>query len=107
MPGKIWKIRLGHLTVKFVFRHKWDSPEDPYVHDIEYKTKQLGIFYKRNLAIGTKYKGKALFRKGNLFPVYITGLHLIYAKCWMEIGRRTHTFTTQKNIINRIPDDGC
>jgi len=109
MPGKIWKFRLGHLTVKFVFRHKWDSPEDPYVRTMEYKTKQLGLYFKRNLAIGTKYKGRALFRKGNLFPVYIIGLHLIYAKCWMEFNWRVRTFTITKptNIKSHIPEDGC
>jgi hypothetical protein len=109
MPGKIWKIRLGHLTVKFVFRHKWDSPEDSYVNDFEYKTKQLGFFYKRQLAVGTKYKGRALFKKGNLFPVHMIGMHLVYAKCWIELSWRVRTFTTTKptNTKPHIPEYGC
>jgi hypothetical protein len=107
MPGKIWKTHLDNLEIKFIFRHKWDSPEDSFVHDHEYRTKILGLFFKQKRVVGTKYKGKSIFKKDNLSSVYMFGIYLIYAKCWMEIGRRTHTFTTQKNIINRIPDDGC
>lgn len=109
MPPKIAKMRLGHLTIKAVFRHKWDSPEDVYVSRIEYKTKRLGIFARRILAVGTKHKGKALFAKGNLFPVYLIGMDLIYAKCWLEFSWRVRTFKTQKTQVyaNRVPEDGC
>ena len=109
MPPKIAKMKLGHLTIKAVFRHKWDSPEDPYVSTVEYKTKRLGVFARRSLAVGTKYKGKAIFRKGNLFPVYLIGMDLIVAKTWLEFSWRVRTFSMPKAQVSRthIPEDGC
>ncbi len=92
MPGKVAKMKLGHLTIKAVFRHKWDSPDDLYVSTVEYKTKRLGIWVKRTLAVGTKLKGRALFAKGNLFPVYWIGVDLVFAKCWLEFSWRVKTF---------------
>ena len=109
MPPKIAKMKLGHLTIKAVFRHKWDSPEDPYASPIEYKTKRLGVFARRSLAVGTKYKGKALFQKGNLFPVYMVGMDLVYAKCWLEFSWRVKVFKVHKPQVSRthVPEDGC
>jgi tetrahydromethanopterin S-methyltransferase subunit F len=109
MPAKIAKMKLGHLTIKAVFRHKWDSPEDAYVNSVEYKTKRLGIFARRSLGVGTKLKGKALFTKGNLFPIYLVGVDLIVAKAWLEFSWRVRTFTTSKPQVSKthIPHDGC
>lgn len=104
MPAKTFKVTLGPLSIKGVLRHKWDSPNEKYVSDLEYKTKQLGVYFRRSLAVGSLKRGKFAINKNNLYPYYVIGLHLIYVKCWLEFWWR---FTPQQ--INRptIPDDGC
>lgn len=87
----------------------WDSPEDPNVREYDYRTKSLGVFYRRQLAIGTKKKGKAVFSKGNIFPIYVVGLSLLYAKCWLEFSWRVRSYNTPKSIISNTHNQhyGC
>jgi hypothetical protein len=106
MIGKFCKkVNFGHLSITFVFRHKWDSPNDRYENRFEYKTKRLGLFWRKDKTIGTKYTGKNLFNKKNHFPKFMIGLNLIYAKCWIDVGWRVKTFEIKNT--NHIPEDGC
>lgn len=110
MPPKVLKTRIGHLTMKAIFRHKWDTPEDQFTSNAEYKTKHLGFFFKRHLAVGTKKRtGRTMFTKDNLFPIYTIGLSLLYAKVWLEFSWRVRSFNTPKNKAYKahVPFDGC
>jgi len=85
MAGKIGKLKIGPLFIKGVFRHKWDDPDDSYHTKIEYKTKKLGIFFRKDMCIGTTKKGRDMFTRDNHYPSYMFGLNLIWAKCWITI----------------------
>ena len=104
MPGKELKFRLGQLTVKFVFRHKWDTPGNDNVADVEYRTKYFGLFFKKQLAFISKKKNRWLFNNSNLLPIHTFGVNLIYAKAWIEIGVRKETKQSHRP---HEPFDGC
>jgi len=86
MEGKIAEFKLGNTTVMGVFRHKWDSPENLYTSVHEYKTKKLGIFYRKDMCL-RESRGNP---KYNLYPSFMLGLNLIWAKCWIEINYNIH-----------------
>jgi hypothetical protein len=94
MPGKIGKIRLGHLRITAVFRHQWDSPEIGWYGRHQFKNRQLGVFWKKHLCVGTAKEGKNMFDKDNLYPSYMIGLYLIWAKCWIEVSWKVLELTT-------------
>jgi len=86
MAGKIAEFKLGNTTVMGVFRHKWDSTENLYTSVHEYKTKELGIFYRKDMCL-RESRGNP---KYNLYPSFMLGLNLIWAKCWIEINYNIH-----------------
>lgn len=91
MPGFIRRIKLGHLTVKFIFRHQWDDPTD-WSNAFEYKTRELGLFFRKDMCVGTRRNGMDMFKKDNLSPSYMFGLRLIWAKCWLEFSWKVKHF---------------
>ncbi|HPQ80036.1 MAG TPA: hypothetical protein PLG47_06250 [Candidatus Dojkabacteria bacterium] len=67
---------------KFIFRHKWDSPNNRW--NPMFKTYSLGLWIKpyKAMASSTNYKrdGKITHVKG-----YMIGIDLIIAKTWIDI----------------------
>lgn len=79
-------IKIGNFTIKGVFRHQWDNLEsDRIYHRIEWRRKEIGIFFEKNLCVGTGKKGKKMFDKNNLRPSYMVGINFIWVKMWFEI----------------------
>ena len=87
----IMKINLGHLKISGVFRHRWDNPEHRLVSNSEWRMKQLGIFFKKTLCVGTSKKGKEMFKEDNLSPSYMFGINLIWVKMWVEVSWKVLT----------------
>jgi hypothetical protein len=92
MAKKVGKIKLGHLTIKGVFRHMWDSPEDELLQRHEFRTKELGLFFRKDMCIGVSKKGKEMFSRDNHYPSYMIGLNLIFIKCWITIDWKVKHF---------------
>lgn len=92
MAGWVKKIKIGHFGFRVVFRHKWDDDEYSYSRIHEYKTKRLGIFFRKDKCVGVEKKGKEMFGKDNLYPSYMFGLNLIWAKCWITIDYKVKHF---------------
>lgn len=86
MAGIVARFKLGNTTVKGVFRHKWDSPGDLYTTVHEYKVKKLGIFFRKDMCLRI---GSGNL-KYSLYPSFMLGLNLIWAKCWIEINHNIH-----------------
>lgn len=91
-PTTVFKKRfkVGDLTIKFVLRHYWEKPDPKNIWSskFEFRTKELGLFYNKSMAIGTKKKGIEAFDKSNLVPSYMFGITLIYVKFWITIDRK-------------------
>jgi hypothetical protein len=82
----IKKLKIGSLTFKFVFRHKWDNLEsDRVFHRLSWKTKELGIFFRKDMCVGIDTTGRKMFNVSNLMPSYLLGFNLIWCKLWFEL----------------------
>ena len=88
----VLRFRLGHLALTFVFRHRWDRPDDMWTQQIEYRTKRLGVFLRQDRAVGTYRTGKDLFSAENLGRSWMFGLNLLVAKCWVDVSWRVRHF---------------
>lgn len=98
MAGIIKTLKLGHFQTTMVIRHKWES----YL-DSDYSTKlmdditlwhrryELGIWFKKDMAVGTRLKGKAMFSKSNLSPSWYIGFNLIWIKVWFNFNWKVLT----------------
>lgn len=95
MAGIIKSFNIGQLRVAMVVRHKWESYKNS-----DYSTKmmdditlwhrryQLGIWFKKEMAVGTRKKGKSMFSKSNLSPSWYIGFDLIWVKLWFNFSWR-------------------
>lgn len=86
----IKRLSIGDLHVKFVLRHYWENP-DPnnlWIRRYDFRRKELGFWYDKNMAVGTTKKGKEAFSDSNLYPSYMFGVNLIYVKFWITIDRK-------------------
>ena len=86
----IKRFTLGDLHVKFVLRHYWENP-DPnniWIRRYDFRRKELGFWYDKNMAVGTTKKGKEAFSESNLFPSYMFGVNLLYIKFWITVDRK-------------------
>jgi len=86
----IKKIKIGHLRITWVIRHQWekDEPETFLMRS----TRELGLFFRKSMAVGTRKGGRAMFDTGNLSPSYMFGLNLIWAKTWISVDWRVMHF---------------
>ena len=99
MAGIVKSFKLGHLRVSMVSRHKCEN-----YRNSEYSTRlmdditlwhrryQLGIWFKKDMAVGTRKKGKAMFSSSNLSPSWYIGFDLIWVKLWFNFSWRVLTF---------------
>lgn len=86
----IKRFRLGEINVKFVLRHYWENPdpENIWIRKFDFRRKEIGFWYDKNMCVGTTKKGKEMFSDSNLYPSYMFGVNLIYVKFWITIDRK-------------------
>ena len=60
------ELNIGKLNIIFVFKHKWEK-EQQRIYS-EFNTKQLGLFWRKDMVVGRRKKGKAMFDSDNLVP---------------------------------------
>ena len=68
------ELNIGKLNIIFVFKHKWEK-EQQRIYS-EFNTKQLGLFWRKDMVVGRRKKGKAMFDSDNLVPSYLFGINL-------------------------------
>ena len=79
-------IKIGHLRITWVLRHQWEK-EEPETFLMR-STRELGFFFRKDRAVGTRKRGRAMFDRDNLSPSYMFGLNLIWAKTWICVDWR-------------------
>jgi hypothetical protein len=77
------EFNIGKLNILFVFKHKWEK-EQQRIYS-EFNTKQLGLFWRKDMVVGRRKKGKAMFDSDNLVPSYLFGINLIVCKFWLNL----------------------
>ena len=87
------KIKIGRFKATFVLRHRWESDRSISNYEVWRMRKEyeLGIWFKRNKAVGTVKRGqdsqetaKKTFASDNLVNTYMIGLDLIVCKTWID-----------------------
>lgn len=73
----IGHLNIGSLNFVFVFKHKWQKDEKHYITK-RMRDYRLGIWFKRNKALG---------KKNNYVNVYMLGVNLIVAIAWVTVER--------------------
>jgi hypothetical protein len=86
----IKRLKIGELNVKFVLRHYWENPdpENIWLRKFDFRRKEFGFWYDKNMCVGTTKKGKEMFSDSNLYPSYMFGVNLIYVKFWITVDRK-------------------
>jgi hypothetical protein len=77
----IKKFSIGKLNLTFVFRHRWEK-EHRFLSTM-FNTKQLGLFWRKDMCVGRRKKGNAMFDSDNLVPSYMIGINLVFCKFWI------------------------
>jgi hypothetical protein len=78
----IAKLKMGRLNLRFVFNHQWE--DDGLMSRLNFKPKRLGLWWRRELAVGVRKAGRAAFDRDNLVPSYQVGLDLIVCRVWLS-----------------------
>jgi hypothetical protein len=73
----IGRLKIKKLNVVFVFRHRWESTEDPFM----FKCWELGFWFKPSRMLGVKGFTKP---KHHLVNMYMLGINLLVCKAWVE-----------------------
>lgn len=77
------ELNIGKLNIIFVFKHKWEK-EQQRIYS-EFNTKELGLFWRKDMVVGRRKKGKAMFDSDNLVPSYLFGINLVVCKFWLNL----------------------
>jgi len=77
----IKKFSIGKLNLTFVFRHRWEKEQ----RFRSFNTNELGLFWRKDMVVGRRKKGKAMFDSDNLVPSYLFGINLIVCKFWLNL----------------------
>ena len=78
--AKSFKIK--NLHIRFVLRHHWEKGDNLWRSKMEFKTKEFGVFYRRNMCVGY----------GKHRPSYMFGIQLGWIKAWMTIDYKVMHF---------------
>ena len=93
----IIRKKIGKLKVNIVFRYQGDKVgTDDVFEKTKWQEKKLGIWWKTYKTVGTKYKGKQMFKSDNEVSKILFGFNLIWANLWFDISYGAFTFTTKK-----------
>jgi hypothetical protein len=93
----IAKTKIGSFRATWVLRHRWEKGDgiDNYTSNQIRNEWNLGIWAKKNRAVGRKRVGKnnadtikKTFEGGNIVNCYMIGLNLIVAKVWVDFNFR-------------------
>ena len=86
----ILKKKIGDLNISFVLRHYWEKsdPENLWIRKYDFRRKELGFWFDKNMAVGITKKGKEAFSDSNLYPSFMFGVNLIFIKFWITIDRK-------------------
>jgi hypothetical protein len=89
----IIRKKIGKLKVNIVFRYQGDNVgTDEVFEKTKWQEKKLGIWWKTYDAVGTKYKGKQMFKSDNSIKKVLFGLNLIWANLWFDISYGAFSF---------------
>ena len=81
-------ILKGHVfgyRINFVFRHRWED-NDRAFYKLEWKTKELSIWYKTYETVSKPKNGPAVLGiGGSTSTSYLFGVTLIVCKFWFDI----------------------
>ena len=77
-------MKIRNVGIKFVFRHYWEKKDRTWMIQTEWNEKRVGFFWRKNLAVGSRIKGKGAFKHENLVPCYLFGIELGWMKGWVE-----------------------
>lgn len=91
----IAKLKMGRLNLHLVLRHRWEAGD--FMSRLDFKTRRLGLWWRRELAIGVHKPGRAAFDRDNLVSSWSLGLDLVWVRCWIgwDLGAR-HFNTNEK-----------
>ena len=91
-------FNIKKLNIKFVFRHYWEERgESAYLSRYPFKTKEFGIFFRKDLCVGYAKSGATdIFSEKNHRPSYMFGIQLGWIKAWMTIDYGVIHFNTDK-----------
>jgi len=86
----IKRLTLGDLNISFVFRHYWEKsdPENLWLRRYDFRRKELGFWFDKNMCVGITKKGKEAFSDSNLYPSFMFGVNLVFIKFWITIDRK-------------------
>jgi hypothetical protein len=89
----IIRKKIGKLKVNIVFRYQGDNVgTDEVFEKTKWQEKKLGIWWKTYDVIGSKYKGKQMFKSDNSVKKILFGLNLIWANFWFDISYGNFSF---------------
>jgi hypothetical protein len=89
----IIRKKIGKLKVNIVFRYQGDNVgTDEVLEKTKWQEKKLGIWWKTYDVIGSKYKGKQMFKSDNSVKKILFGLNLIWANLWFDVSYGSFTF---------------
>jgi hypothetical protein len=82
----IKRTKIGKFNLSFVLRHYWEKDQtDRRLYRLtNFRTKEFGIFFRKDRSIGTKASGRDMLSKENLVSSYRIGLNLGWIKAWIN-----------------------
>jgi len=83
----IGRVKIGKVKFTFVFRHKFEKPEDAvgkFRARRYFNEWKVGLWYRRTKMVGEKEFKTPSKWTNNLVPSYTIGCHLLLCKFWVE-----------------------
>jgi len=79
----IKKLKLGKLSITFVFRHRFEKSD--LLSRMEWRMWQLGLFYRHSNIVGrNNFKNPSQW-KNNLVENHMFGVELLLCKFWIDV----------------------
>jgi hypothetical protein len=90
MKWQFLALSIGHLQIRLVIRHAFEKYADLEEKSL-WKKLELGIWFKRNMCIGTGI-AKTPLSNFKLRPEYSVGVNLILLKFWISFSWKALQF---------------
>jgi hypothetical protein len=82
-------IKIGRLKINLVLRHRFETRNRL---DMTFRRWELGLWFRKNLVVGShEFKNPSRW-SNNLVGSYMFGVELLICKAWLEVNYGAMTF---------------
>lgn len=80
-------LKIGDVRIRLTIRHRFEKNLTTLDKISEFRRWELGVWFRKDRAVGNKVKGIDAFKSNNLVNTYQLGFNFVLGKAWLTFDK--------------------